>query len=720
MSKTGMGSGTGAETGQALGARVGAETGSGTRVGAETGTGTGPAGDNIGKKFPHLSSPFKIGSMTLANRMIMGSMHTRMETMDRPLEREIAFYEARARGGIGMIVTGGFAPNSEGLIDPGCFVMNAEIDRGYHQELTSAVKQHDVRFVAQLLHAGRYAKIDNCVAPSAIKAPINPRTPRGLTTVEVWQTIDDFRRAALMARDCGYEGVELMGSEGYLLNQFLSARTNHRDDAFGGSWEHRRRFPLEIVRAIRAAAGDDFPIMFRMSMLELVDGGMSQREIFDLAHCLQAAGVDSLTSGIGWHEARVPTVAQVTPRAAFKKEIAAVKAVVDIPVIATNRINMPEVGEALLREKVADAVYMARPLLADADYARKVLEGRDHLINTCIACNQACLDHIFVSKVPTCLVNPRALRELEFPEGATQHPENIAVIGGGVAGMVFAMEAAARGHRITLFEKAATLGGLLNLARVIPGKGEFNDFIRYLSERLVETGVDVRLGVTADPPRLSGYDRVVLATGVVPRQLSIDGISHPSVASYEEVLSGKVTAGARVAVIGAGGIGFDTVEYLLGDGAGPYANRPDFEAEYGLTEEPDVSGGFRPDSARPGRPAREIVMLQRSEGRLGKTLSITTDWIKRAKIAKANVRMLAGVEYRRIDDAGLHITVNGAEETLDVDTIIICAGQISDTSLEKPLRQAGLPVHMIGGALFATELDAQRAVDEATRLALSL
>lgn len=671
-------------------------------------------------KYPRLASPFRIGSMTVANRMIMGSMHTRMETLDRPLEREIAFYEARARGRIGMIVTGGFAPNAEGLIDPGCFVMNADIDRGYHQELTSAVKQYGVRFIAQLLHAGRYAKVDGCVGPSAIKAPINPRMPHALSTAEVWRTIEDFTNAAVAAHECGYEGVEVMGSEGYLINQFFSSRTNQRDDEFGGDREKRQRFAIEIVRAIRKALGPDFPIMFRMSMLELVEGGMTQREILDLAVRLQDAGVDSLTSGIGWHEARVPTVAQVTPRAAFKKEIAAVKAVVEIPVIASNRINTPEVGEALLRENVADAIYMARPLLADAEYARKVLEGEEHLINTCIACNQACLDHIFVSKVPTCLVNPRALRELEFPTGKTATPRNIAVVGGGVAGMVFAMEAAERGHRITLFEKSDKLGGLLNLARAIPAKGEFDDFIRYLNERLRETGVEIRLGRAAKPEDLAAYDRVVLSTGVVPRDASIDGIGHPSVVGYEDILSGKVVAGERVAVIGAGGIGFDTVEYLLGDGGGQYPGRDEYEAEYGLSASDDVSGGFEPEKAAPPAPARTITMLQRTEGRLGKTLSITTDWIKRAKIAKAGVRMLAGVEYRRIDDDGLHITIGGADETLAVDTIVICAGQVSETSLEKSLRQMGMQVDLIGGALIASELDAQRAVDEATRLAVSI
>ncbi len=673
-----------------------------------------------GKKFPLLSSALKIGSMTLSNRMIMGSMHTRMETMDRPLEREIAFYEARARGHIGMIVSGGFAPNSQGLIDPGCFIMNDGIDKGYHQELTSAVKQHGVRFVAQLLHAGRYAKIDDSVAPSALKAPINSRMPRALPTKEVWETIADFTCAALKAKECGYEGIELMGSEGYLINQFLSPRTNHRDDEFGGSWENRQRFLLEIVRSIRAAAGDDFPIMCRMSMLELVDGGMPQREILELAQALQENGVNSLTSGIGWHESRVPTVAQVTPRAAFKREIAAVKAVVDIPVIATNRINTPEVGEAILEEGVADAVYMARPMLADPDFARKVLHGNEKLINVCIACNQACLDHIFVSKVPTCLVNPRAAREVDFPEGKTDKPENIAVVGGGVAGMVFAMEAADRGHSVTLFEQGNSLGGLLNLAKVIPSKGEFNDFIRYLSERLLETGVNVRLGERATPALLEDYERIVIATGVAPRIPEIEGIDHPSVVTYEDVLTGKMTPGRRVAVIGAGGIGFDTAEFLLSGGGGEYANREDYAKEYGLADNADVSGGFQPDAAMAPKIQREIFLLQRSEGRLGKTLSITTDWIKRTRFAKSGVQMRSGVDYRRIDDKGLHITVNGIDETLVVDTVVICAGQIAETSLEKPLRASGKTINMIGGALFATELDAQRAVDEATRLALSI
>lgn len=670
-------------------------------------------------QYPHLLSGARVGRLTLRNRMIMGAMHTRFETLANPLEREVAFYGARVDGGIGMIISGGFSPNEEGLIEPDALTMGARTDRIYQRELTSSVTQRGVPFIAQLLHAGRYARASTCVGPGAERAPINKFTPTALTTKGVHDTIDAFAMAAEVARECGYSGLELMGSEGYLINQFLAPRTNQRDDAFGGTWERRKLFALSIVKSVRKAVGADFPLIFRLSALELVEGGMNQVEILDLAQELEQAGVDCLNTGIGWHESRIPTVAQVTPRAAFAPYAAAIKAVVSVPVIASNRINDPDVAEGLLADGQADLISLSRQMLADPDFPNRVAEGRPDLINTCIACNQACLDRVFINQAPTCLVNPRAGREIEFRVASPTRPKQLAVVGGGAAGMTFAAEAAALGHQVTLFEKDGETGGLIHLARAVPGKSEFDAFLRYMRARLVHFGVRVRTGIKPTVADLQGFDRVVLATGVLPRKPELQGLDHPSVVGYDDILRGRRVAGRRVAVMGAGGIGFDTVEHLI-ETMQRVPEMQEYKAEYGLVGLEDQRGGFDPTAVVVPPPAREITMLQRSPGRLGKTLSITTGWIKRRKLEMAGVRMLSGVSYERIDDDGLHIVTEEGAKCLAVDTVVLCTGQASNTDLADELKAADVQFELIGGAKKAGELDAMRAVEDATRLALAI
>ena len=669
--------------------------------------------------FPHLLSPIKIGNLELRNRMVMGAMHTRLETMDRALEREIAFYRARAEGGIGLIISGGFSPNRDGVFDADSLAMTPDLDLGYQKSLCEAVAETGTPFFIQLLHTGRYAKFAGCVGASAIRSPINRYVPRGLTESEVWATIEDFGRAAALARSCGYAGVEIMGSEGYLINQFLAARTNNRDDCFGGDAVKRSRFAIEIIRSVRKAAGADFPLIFRISALELVEGGMSQREILSLARMLEQEGVDCFNTGIGWHESRVPTVAYVTPRAAFAKPIAAIREIVDIPVVASNRINDPHQAERLIADGTADMVSMARQMLADPDFANKCADGAAQSINTCIACNQACLDKVFVGEVPTCLVNPRALREIEFPTEQAEQVRNVAIVGGGAAGMICAAECAARGHQVTLFERSETLGGLLNLASQIPDKTEFDHLLRYLRHRVASENVIVKLGAAPTIGELAEFDSVIIATGVRPRIPEIEGIGHMKVVFYDELLSGKKIAGQNVAVLGAGGIGFDVAEFLL-FGGGNIPKVEDFNREYGLSVDTTIPGGFDPAQAQHPNPSRSVTMLQRSPGRLGKTLSITTDWIKRERLKYANVEMLMGVTYRAIDDAGLHIEMEGVPRTLAVDTIVVCTGQESERGLAEDLETAGIAYELIGGANLAGELNAMRAIDEATRLAMAI
>ncbi len=667
----------------------------------------------------HLLSPIRIGAVTLPNRMVMGAMHTRLETLDRPIERLAAFYATRARGGIAMILTGGYAPVPEGAMDEGGLVLERREQLAEHLPITAAVREAGGRIVLQILHAGRYAKAASCVAPSPGKARINVHAPRALSTEEVWATVASYATTAALAQEAGYAGVEIMGSEGYLINEFTAAITNRRDDAFGGSFDARIRFPLEIVKAVRQRVGPDFVVVYRISSIDLMDGGMTAAEIASFARRVEDAGADMINVGVGWHESAVPTIAAAVPRAAWAAAVRNVKRAVSIPVMASNRINTPDVAEALIASGDADLVSMARPLLADPEFALKTREGRVDEINTCIACNQACLDHIFTERVATCLVNPRAAREIEFTDGPSSAPRRIAVVGAGPAGMAFALEAARRGHRVTLFEAAPVLGGQLNMARRVPGKSEFDETLRYFGVSLARAGVDVRLDtrVTADALVAGDWDEVVLATGVVPRRPDIPGIDHPKVLGYVDVLAGGAEVGERVAIIGAGGIGFDVAEFLVGD-PGESTDADAFRRTWGVDATISSPGGLAPPAPR--RPRRRVHMFQRRPGSLGRTLGKSTGWILKARLRNAEVAMTSGVTYEAIDDLGLHYSVDGERRVLEVDHVIVCAGQESNRTLHDALVQRGVAPRPIGGADVAVELDALRAIDQATRLAHSL
>lgn len=669
----------------------------------------------------HLLSPLDLGFVTLRNRIVMGAMHTRLETLDRPVERMQAFYAARARGEVGLILTGGYAPNREGRIEPGAPILDREDQLEPHRAICEAVHREGGRIALQILHAGRYAKVPECVAPSAIKAQINRYAPRALANEEVWRTIGDFARTAALARAAGYDGVEIMGSEGYLINEFTAPATNQRTDDFGGSFDNRLRFPVEVVKAARKACGDDFLLIYRISSIDLVEGGLSAEDIAELARHIEQAGANVLNTGIGWHESPVPTIAASVPRAAWTFAIRRVKQAVSIPVITSNRINDPDVAEALLERGDADLVSMARPLLADPDFAKKVRLGRTDEIATCIACNQSCLDRIFTEQPATCLVNPRAGREIEFDDAPAAKPKRIAVVGAGPAGMAFAVNAAERGHRVTLFEAADSLGGQLNLAKVVPGKSEFGELLRYFRARLDRLGVQMKLGVRADADALAaeGYDEIVLANGVKPRVPAIPGIDHPKVVSYVDVLTGAKRTGERVAIVGAGGIGFDVAEFLLGD---PDESRvPDaFLAAWGVDRAVRAGGLDGHALDRPRVRSRKVTMLQRKADKLGANLGKTTGWILKARLRDAGVEMIAGASYTVIDDRGLHYRVDGDAKVLDVDHVVICAGQESDRALHGALVARGAKPHLLGGAKLAAELDAARAIDEATRLAVAI
>ena len=668
--------------------------------------------------YPNLLKPIQIGATTLSNRMVMGAMHTRLETLDRPHERLAAFYAARADGEVGLILTGGYSPVPEGVMDPGGPLLNHRDQLDEHRLITSAVHGAGGRVVLQILHAGRYAKVAECVAPSPGKARINAFPPRALTRDEVLDTIERFAATAALAREAGYDGVEIMGSEGYLINEFTAPVTNQRDDEFGGTFEGRIRFPLEIVKAVRARVGADFIVIYRISAIDLMDGGMPPDDTAEFARRVEQAGADMINTGVGWHESSVPTIAASVPRAAWVNAVRNVKRAVSIPVMASNRINTPEVAEQIVASGAADLVSMARPLLADPEFARKTRLGRADEINTCIACNQACLDRIFTERTATCLVNPRAGREIEFADGCSATPRRFAVVGGGPAGMAFAINAARRGHAVTLFEAAPALGGQLNLAKRVPGKNEFHEMLRYFNVSLERAGVTVRVGtpVTADDLADGPYDEIVLATGVVPRTPDIPGIDHPKVVSYADVLGGRVKAGRRVAIIGAGGIGFDVAEFLVGhhdESTDPAA----FLAAWGV----DAASGA-PGRAAPPRadaPGRVVHMFQRKPDSLGRNLGKSTGWILKAKLRHANVTMVAGARYDAVDDRGLHYTVDGESHVLDVDHVIVCAGQHANRTLHDALQARGVRTHLIGGADVAAELDALRAIDQATRLAVS-
>ena len=677
--------------------------------------------------YPNLLAPLDLGFTTLPNRVLMGSMHTGLEEAPDGFRKLAAFYAARARGGVGLIVTGGVAPNLVGRLEPRASQLSYGWQAGKHRGVTDAVHAAGGRIAMQILHAGRYAYHPLSVAPSATRSPITPFKPRALTGWGVRRTIAAYVRCAELARRAGYDGVEIMGSEGYLINQFIAPQTNLRDDEWGGTFENRIRLPVEIVRRTREAVGRDFIIIYRLSMLDLVEGGSTWDEVVALAKAVEAAGATLINTGVGWHEARIPTIATMVPRAAFAWVTRRMKGEVGIPLITTKRINDPQVAETLLARGDADMVSMARPFLADAEFVAKAAAGRAAEINTCIGCNQACLDHIFARAIATCLVNPYACRETELVLTPAMSRLAVAVVGAGPAGLAAATTAAERGHAVTLFDAAPEIGGQFNLARRIPGKEEFAETLRYFRTRLASLGVDVRLGRAAGVDDLRGFDRVLLASGVVPRVPPIDGIGHAKVASYVDVVRGERIVGATAAIVGAGGIGFDVAE-LLSAGAAPDGHASDgrvddpavaaFRAEWGIDAGFAARGGL--GAAHDDPPPRKLWLLQRKETKVGAGLAKTTGWIRRTLLKRRGVRMLAGASYDRIDDAGLHITVDGRPQVLDVDTIVICAGQEPRRDLVPALAAAGIEAILIGGADVAAELDAKRAIDQGTRVALSL
>ncbi|ABX36901.1 NADH:flavin oxidoreductase/NADH oxidase [Delftia acidovorans SPH-1] len=670
--------------------------------------------------YPHLNAELDLGFTTLRNRVLMGSMHVGLEEAPHGFERMAAFYAERARGEVGLIVTGGIAPNERGRPMKGGAMMVNEHEADQHRIVTQAVHAEGGKIAMQILHFGRYAYQPGLVAPSALQAPINPFVPHALTGDEVEQTIEDFVRCAALARHAGYDGVEIMGSEGYLINEFIAARTNHRDDEWGGSYAGRMRFAVEIVRRTRQRVGRDFIIIYRLSMLDLVEGGSTLEEVIALAQAIEAAGATLLNTGIGWHEARIPTIATKVPRAAYAWVTHRVMGQVGIPLITSNRINTPEVAERLLAEGYADMVSMARPLLADGDFVRKARQGRADEINTCIACNQACLDHTFGGKITSCLVNPRACHETELVIAPAPAAKRIAVVGAGPAGLSFAVTAAQRGHAVTLFDAASEIGGQFNIAKKVPGKEEFYETLRYFRRQLELGGVDLRLGHRVEAAQLieGGYDEIVLATGIRPRVPAIDGVDHSKVLGYLDVLQGDRPVGERVAIIGAGGIGFDVAEYLTHAGdSGAVAPRK-FYAEWGIDTGYARAGGLAQPQAEPS--PRRVHLLQRKSTKVGDQLGKTTGWIHRTSLKARSVAMGSGVAYERIDDAGLHITVDGQPQLLEVDNVVLCAGQEPQRELHAALSAAGCSVHLIGGADVAAELDAKRAIVQGTTLAASL
>jgi 2,4-dienoyl-CoA reductase (NADPH2) len=668
--------------------------------------------------YPHLLAPLDLGFLTLPSRVLMGSMHTGLEDLPDGAERLAAFYAERAAGGVGLLVTGGYAPNDAGRLYPGASRFATREDAEPHRVVTDAVARAGGRIALQLLHAGRYGFHDGIVAPSAVRAPINPLDPREMTPDEVLATIEDFGRSAALAREVGYHGVEIMGSEGYLINEFVAARTNCRDDDWGGDFDRRTRFALEVVRACRRRAGADFLLLFRLSMLDLVQGGSTWDEVVALAVRLERAGVTMLNTGIGWHEARVPTIAMSVPRGAFAWVTARLRPRVRVPLVATNRVSTPELAEAILARGEADMVSMARPLLADPAFVAKARDGRPGEINTCIGCNQACLDHVFLGQAASCLVNPRACRETELVAHPAARSRRIAVVGAGPAGLACAIEAAARGHEVTLFESSDRIGGQLNLAVRVPGKQEFHETIRYFRVRLEQLGVRVLLSRRASAADLAGggFDDIVLATGVVPRSVELPGIDHPMVARYDEVLAGRRIMGARAAILGAGGVGFDVAEYLSQQGPDPALDLEAFLAEWGVDATGGTPGGLLESGAGAVPCARTLYLLQRRPGKPGGRLGKTTGWIQRARLERRGVQMLGGVRYERIDERGLHASVMGAPRLLEVDGVVVCAGQEPRRDLLEPLERAGARVHCVGGAAGVAELDAKRAIKEGTEL----
>ncbi|MFF3067245.1 FAD-dependent oxidoreductase [Kitasatospora sp. NPDC057936] len=674
-----------------------------------------------GSPYPHLLSPLDLGFTTLPNRVVMGSMHVGLEEAPDGFDRMAAFYAERARGGVGLIVTGGIAPNEAGRPWEGGAMLTTEEEADKHRVVTDAVHAAGGRIAMQILHFGRYAYHRDLVAPSALQAPISPFVPNALTAEQVEQTVEDFVRCAELARRAGYDGVEIMGSEGYLINEFVVAATNRREDEWGGPYERRMRFPVEIVRRVRERVGEDFIIVYRLSMLDLVPGGSTLAEVVQLAQAVEAAGASIINTGIGWHEARIPTIATSVPRGGFAWVTKKVMGSVGIPLVTTNRINTPEIGEQLLADGYADLVSMARPLLADADFVAKAADDRADSINTCIGCNQACLDHTFNLQITSCLVNPRACHETELVLSPTKLRKRIGVVGAGPAGLAFTVSAAERGHDVTLFDAADAIGGQLDIARRIPGKEEFDETLRYYRTRLAELGVTQRLGavVTAEQLTAEGFDEIVLATGVTPRTpADLPGVDHPSVVGYLDVLRDGAHVGERVAILGAGGIGFDVAEYLTDQGDAASLNPPAFQAKWGIDAEYRERGGLRrPEQPK---PPRQVHLLQRKTTKVGAGLGKTTGWIHRTELKHRGVKMVAGVTYDLIDDAGLHVTIDGERQLLPVDTVVLCTGQEPRRDLDAELRALGRTPHLIGGADVAAELDAKRAIKQGTELAAAL
>lgn len=669
--------------------------------------------------YPNMLAPLDLGFTSLKNRVLMGSMHTGLEEASDGHERMAAYFEERAKGGVGLIVTGGIGPNTEGGTHPNTKKLVTDEDIAGHKQITDAVHKHDGKICMQILHTGRYAYSPDQVAPSAIKAPINPFTPRALTDEEIYGQIEDFVFTSLQAQKAGYDGVEIMGSEGYFLNQFIAKRTNQRDDEWGGSYENRIRLPIEVVRRVREAVGEKFIIIFRLSMLDLVEGGSSAEEVIQLGKAIEQAGATIINTGIGWHEAQIPTIATKVPRAAFTWVTARFKKELSVPVITSNRINTPEVAEQVLARGDADMISMARPFLADPDFVIKSQENRADEINTCIGCNQACLDHVFSGIMTSCLVNPRACHETELHIVPTDMTKRIAVVGAGPAGLSAATTAASRGHEVTLFDAADEIGGQFNIAKQIPGKEEFYETLRYFNKQIALTGVDLQLNtkVTVDQLNNGGFDEIIIATGISPRIPEIEGIDHPKVLSYLDVIGGKKPVGNKVAIIGAGGIGFDTAEYITHSGESTSTSIPAFMKEWGIDMTFGSRSGIEGVKAQPAPSPREVYLLQRKTSRVGKGLGKTTGWIHRAGLAMKGVRMIPGCDYSHIDDQGLHITVGDDPQTLPVDNVIICAGQDPLRDLVDGLE---VPYHLIGGADVASELDAKAAINQGTRLAAAI
>lgn len=674
--------------------------------------------------YPHLLAPLDLGFTTLRNRTLMGSMHTGLEERPGGFERMATYFAERAHGGVGLMVTGGIAPNEEGGVYDGAAKLTNAEEAEHHRIVTRAVHEAGGKICLQILHAGRYAYSRKQVAPSAIQAPINPFMPRELDEEGIEKQIADFVNCSALARSAGYDGVEIMGSEGYFINQFLAAHTNHRTDRWGGSYENRMRLAVEIVRRVREAVGAHFIIIFRLSMLDLVEGGSSWEETVELAKAVEQAGATLINTGIGWHEARIPTIATKVPRAAFSKVTAKLRGSVNIPLITTNRINTPEVAERILSEGDADMVSMARPFLADPEFVNKAAAGHAERINTCIGCNQACLDHTFGGKLTSCLVNPRACHETELNYLPTLQVRKIAVVGAGPAGLAAATVAAQRGHEVTLFDSASEIGGQFNIAKRVPGKEEFAETLRYFRNKVQETGVQLRLGNRVKAADLlgAGFDEVILATGIAPRTPAIPGIDNPMVLSYLDVILQRKPVGRRVAVIGAGGIGFDVSEFLVHQGVATSLDREAFWKEWGIDTTLQARGGVAGVKPEVHAPARQVFLLQRKSSKVGDGLGKTTGWIHRTGLKNKQVQMLNAVQYLKIDDAGLHIRIgeDGEEKLLAVDNVVICAGQDPLRELYDDLLNAGQSVHLIGGADVAAELDAKRAIDQGSRLAATL